>query len=80
MITGRVNETRVFRWILPLLLVCRAALGTINHTLLTIEQARAKGITVKGIIFCETKKTAHGLPEKTNPKVIERLTGVRSAG
>ena len=65
---------------LEMIIVSRLGLGTINHTLLTIEQARAKGITVKGIIFCEAKKASRGLPEKTNPQTIERLTGVPILG
>lgn len=35
---------------LPLLVVARAALGTINHTLLTLEAARARGLPVAGVI------------------------------
>lgn len=35
---------------LPLLVVARAALGTINHTLLTLEVAVARGLDVKGVI------------------------------
>ncbi len=36
---------------LPLLVVARASLGTINHTLLTLEAARARGIRVAGVVF-----------------------------
>lgn len=36
---------------LPLLIVARPSLGTINHTLLTIEAARARGLLVQGVIF-----------------------------
>lgn len=35
---------------LPLLVVARAALGTINHTLLTLEAARARGLPVAGVV------------------------------
>lgn len=34
---------------LPLLIVARAALGTINHTRLTLEAARARGLAVRGV-------------------------------
>lgn len=57
------------------IIVSRLGLGTINHTLLTVEQARVKGIKVKGIIFCQNKKGKSGIPEKTNPKAIEQLCG-----
>jgi dethiobiotin synthetase len=35
----------------PLLLVARCGLGTINHTLLSIEAARRRGLTVIGIVM-----------------------------
>jgi dethiobiotin synthetase len=35
----------------PLVVVARASLGTINHTLLTLEAARARGLIVAGIIL-----------------------------
>lgn len=36
---------------LPVLLVARAALGTINHTLLTLEAAVARGLSVAGVVI-----------------------------
>jgi dethiobiotin synthetase len=36
---------------LPLLVVARASLGTINHTLLTLEVARARALRVVGIVI-----------------------------
>lgn len=39
------------RWQLPVILVARTALGTINHSLLTIEALRARGVQVHGIAF-----------------------------
>ena len=35
---------------LPLLVVARARLGTINHTLLTLEVARGRGLAVAGVV------------------------------
>jgi dethiobiotin synthetase len=35
----------------PLVIVARLSLGTINHTLLTVEAARARGLHVAGIIL-----------------------------
>lgn len=43
---------------LPAILVCRSALGTINHTLLSLEALRARDISVKGIII-NGPKTPH---------------------
>jgi dethiobiotin synthetase len=36
---------------LPLLIAARAALGTINHTLLTLEAAVARGLPVAGVVI-----------------------------
>jgi dethiobiotin synthetase len=58
---------------LPLLIVTRPGLGTINHTLLTIEIATMRGIKVLGVIINHTTPKKSGLPEKTNPEIIERL-------
>jgi dethiobiotin synthetase len=39
---------------LPLLIVARLALGTLNHTLLTLEAARSRGLEVFGVVLSET--------------------------
>jgi dethiobiotin synthetase len=39
------------RWGLPVVVVARTTLGTINHALLTIEALRARSIWVGGILF-----------------------------
>ncbi len=62
------------------IIVSRLGLGTINHTLLTINQVRDAGLKVKGIIFNTSRLGALGLPEKTNPETIHRLTGVSVLG
>lgn len=36
---------------LPLVIAARAALGTINHTLLTLEAARSRGLDVAGVVI-----------------------------
>jgi len=41
---------------LPLLVVCRPGLGTINHTLLTVHAARTMGISLAGFVI-------NGMPE-----------------
>ncbi len=65
---------------LKVIVVSRLGLGTINHTLLTIEQIRQKGLHLTGVIFNETKKEAKGIPEKTNPFSIQQLSGVSILG
>jgi dethiobiotin synthetase len=39
------------RWGLPVVLVARTALGTINHSLLSIEALRSRGVAIRGIAF-----------------------------
>ncbi|MFN8288235.1 MAG: dethiobiotin synthase [Chitinophagales bacterium] len=48
---------------LPVVLVVKNYLGSINHTLLTIEVLRSKGITVTGLIF-------NGPPFNDNEEII----------
>lgn len=60
---------------LPLIVVARASLGTINHTLLTIHFARQHGLTVLGIVI-NGYPAEPDLAERTAPALIERLSGV----
>jgi dethiobiotin synthetase len=63
----------------PLLIVARASLGTINHTLLTIFEARRRGLAVAGVILNRVVAEA-GPDEPTNAAEIERLGDVRVLG
>lgn len=49
----------------PLLVVVRRSLGTLNHTLLTLEAARNRGLRVVGVIVNETR-LPNSLAEETN--------------
>jgi dethiobiotin synthetase len=55
----------------PLLVVGRASLGTINHTLLTLEAARHRGIRIAGVVLNRVSSTS-GPDEPTNPGAIAR--------
>jgi len=55
------------------LLVARAGLGTINHTLLTIHFARSAGLKIKGIIY---KRQHPESMERDNVETIAKLAGV----
>jgi len=61
---------------LPVVIVARPGLGTINHTLLTISALQHGGLTVSGVVLSYTRETRAGLAEKTNPFVIEKLSGI----
>ena len=65
---------------LPILIVSRLGLGTINHTLLTVEAARNCGIEILGVIFNESQDKPFTLCEKTNPNIISSLSGVPVLG
>lgn len=65
---------------LPLLVVARPGLGTINHTVLTVRYAQREGIEVKGIIINGYREDQATLAERTNPEVIEGMTGVPILG
>lgn len=65
---------------LPVLIVARPWLGTINHTLLTIRCAQEYGIPVIGFILNYTKDLKQDPSEKTNPLVIKRLSNVPLIG
>ncbi len=45
-------------WALPVILVARTALGTINHSLLSLEALRARGLEVTGVAFMGAENTA----------------------
>ncbi len=49
---------------LPVLVVARTRLGTINHTLLTLEALRARALTVAGVLMV-------GAPDRENRAAIE---------
>lgn len=60
-------------WNLPIVLVARTALGTINHSLLSIEALRRRGITIRGIAFV-------GDPVEDSEATIARLGEVKRLG
>ena len=57
------------------LIVARAVLGTINHSVLTVEYARKRGLKLTGLIL--NMYTGKDPSEKTNPEVIYQMTGLK---
>jgi dethiobiotin synthetase len=57
---------------LPLVVVARRSLGTLNHTLLTLEAARSRGLAVAGVVVSETVPP-EGLADETNVDELRRL-------
>jgi dethiobiotin synthetase len=64
---------------LPLIIVARTALGTINHTLLTVREAQRAGIRVCGIILNKVSPEPDEA-EDTNPEVIRKFSNVPLLG
>ena len=60
-------------WQLPVILCARTALGTINHSLLSIEALRSRGVPLAGIAFI-------GDPHEENERIIPQLAKVSSLG
>jgi dethiobiotin synthetase len=58
---------------LPAVIVARASLGTINHTLLTIAALRSAGVRIGGVVINRYPTDTPGAAEETSPAVIERL-------
>jgi dethiobiotin synthetase len=63
---------------LPLVVAARPGLGTINHTLLTLEAARAAGLPVAGVVLTPWPAEPSAM-ERDNRATIERLGGVEVA-
>lgn len=61
---------------LPVLVVARAGLGTLNHTLLTVDSIRAAKLTVQGIICNHHPASDKDMSIATNPGVLEQLTSL----
>lgn len=70
---GKLYINQFKRWNVPVILVARASLGTINHTLLSVEALWHRKIPLHGIVFV-------GEGEMDNIKTIAELTGERILG
>ena len=64
---------------IPLLIAAEAGLGTINHTLLTIEAARSRKIQIVGIVFSSTSPRDSDLVQ-SNADEIQRISGIPVLG
>jgi dethiobiotin synthetase len=65
------------RFGLPIVVVARDALGTVNHTLLTVEAVRARGLRLRGVILSETDEAPK---ELANAEAIARHGGTSVLG
>jgi len=73
-----INETALMADLmlslgLPAVVVARSSLGTINHTLLTLEALRRRSIAIAGVVMV-------GVPDADNREAIERYGCVAVLG
>jgi len=61
----------------PVLVVCEAGLGTLNHTALTLEALENKGVSCAGLVI-GSWPTAPGAAEEFNRGALEDLAPVRA--
>ncbi|MBR0552431.1 dethiobiotin synthase [Stakelama marina] len=68
------------RWKAPAVIVARTALGTINHSLLTVEALRSRGVPLLGIAFVgdSNEETESVIAEIGNVRRLGRLPRLRS--
>ena len=59
------------QWNIPIILVSRHYLGSINHTLLSIESIQSRNVNIHGIIYV-------GEPLPDTCEIIEKITGVKT--
>jgi dethiobiotin synthetase len=64
---------------LPLLVAARTGLGTINHTLLTLDAARAAGLRAAAVVMTPWPESPEPI-ERSNRETVERLGGVPVVG
>lgn len=66
---------------LPIIIVSRPTLETINQTLYTLENAQDhKALKILGIILNYHTEPENEIVEKTNPELIEETTGIKIIG
>lgn len=65
---------------LPIILAARPGLGTINHTLLSIQALRSDGLEIAGVVFVTSEPGEPGLIEEDNAATIEHFGKVPILG
>lgn len=61
----------------PVVIVARSSLGTINHSVLTIEFAKQKRLNLLGFVISGFDETLNNPVVKTAPNVISELTKIK---
>jgi dethiobiotin synthetase len=73
-VTERLSYADLFaRWRLELIVVAANRLGAINHTLLTVQAARAAGLSVRCVVLNSLTRETADLAMQTNPDALTQL-------
>jgi dethiobiotin synthetase len=65
---------------LPIIVVSRPGLGTLNHTMLTVNYAIKEGLNVAGIIINYNYPPKDTVDEETNPDIMKQISPVPIIG
>jgi dethiobiotin synthetase len=65
---------------LPIVLVCRPNLGTLNHSLLSLDRLRTAGLKVAGWAIVSTGNQPWGVIERDNVETLKRTSGAPLIG
>ena len=60
---------QIKKWDIPVILVCRSGLGTLNHTLLSIEALKKRNIKILGLVI-------NGEKHLDNPKTLTEFSSL----
>ncbi len=65
---------------LPVVVVAHTQLGTLNHTLMTLDTLKQNGIPVRGVVLNRTGPETANAIEQDQPRLIEELSGAKVLG
>lgn len=65
---------------LPALLVARSRLGTVNHTLLSINALRQAGVSIEGVLYTRASSGELSLDERVGPETACRFAKIPCFG
>ena len=60
---------QIKKWNIPVILVCKSSLGTLNHSLLSIEALKKRNINILGLVI-------NGEKHLDNPKTLFEFSGL----
>jgi dethiobiotin synthase len=80
-INGRRTQLDIMtRLELPVILVSRPELGTLNHTLLSVKRLQDAGLNIAGIVMVCTTVRGNCYIEDDNQKTLREFTGISVLG